>query len=62
LSYFTSLNALQHKRKYMFTEPMLACMHSLKLFFKMGAETFNNSNGSSAVDDFVSKMSAKVCE
>ena len=61
LNYFNFLNSLQHKRKFMFTEPMLSCLHSLKLYFKMGSETFN-TNSSSTIDEFVSKISNSVCE
>ena len=43
LGYYSSLNALQFKRKYMLLEPMSALVHGLKLFFKMSSEGFNST-------------------
>jgi hypothetical protein len=43
LGYYASLNSLQLKRKYVLLEPMSALIHGLKLFFKMGSESFNST-------------------
>lgn len=61
MNYFSSLNSLQYKRQYMFIEPMMSFLHSLKLFFKMGSETFN-PDSSSKIEDFLNTSSARVCE
>ena len=59
MNYYSSLNALQHKRKYMLVEPLLSCIQNFKLFFKMGSETFDSSPN---IDEFVNKTSLNICE
>ncbi|CAF0978359.1 unnamed protein product [Brachionus calyciflorus] len=61
MNYFSSLNTLQYKRQYMFLEPMMSFIHSLKLFFKMGNETFS-CDSSSKIDEFLNNTSSQVCE
>ena len=59
MNYYSSLNSLQHKRKYMLVEPMLSLCHNFKLLFKMGSETFDSSPN---IDEFLNATSTKVCE
>jgi DCC-interacting protein 13 alpha len=59
MNYYSSLNSMQHKRKFMLIEPMLSALHNFKLFFKMGSETFDTST---TIDTFLNKTSDQVCE
>ncbi|RNA01220.1 DCC-interacting 13-alpha-like [Brachionus plicatilis] len=61
LNYFSSLNSLQFKRQYMFIEPMMSFVHTMKLFFKMGSETFS-PDSSSKIDEFLNTISTHVCD
>lgn len=61
MNYFTSLNMLQYKKEYMFIEPMISFVHGLKLFFKMGTETVNGTEGHK-LDEFLEKSSNQICK
>lgn len=59
MNYYSSLNALQYKRKFMLLEPLSSLIHGLRLFFKMGAEGFN---ASATLNDFLNHVSEHVHE
>ncbi|GAB6029928.1 DCC-interacting protein 13-alpha, variant 3 [Chamberlinius hualienensis] len=56
LHYYSSLNALQYKRKTALIEPMLGYLHALKSHFTLGYEAL----GTNDVDEFLSNISASV--
>ena len=60
MSYFSSLNALQYKRQYMFVEPMVSFMHNIKLFFHMGTETMCSER--SKLDEFLAESSSQISQ
>ena len=56
LHYYSSLNALQYKRKCALLEPFLGYMHGLRAFFTMGHEAVAKDD----IDQFLSNISASV--
>ena len=54
LHYFSSLNALQYKRKYSLIEPVLGYMHAQRAFFSMGKDAVAKDE----IDDFLSNINA----
>lgn len=56
LHYYSSLNALQYKRKCFLLEPILGYMHAQRAFFQMGQE----SVGKREIEDFLSNIATSV--
>jgi hypothetical protein len=62
MNYYSGLNNLQIKRKYMLTEPMMSLMQSMKFLFKMGSDLFSkNENEADSIDKFLNETCTNVC-
>ncbi len=62
MNYYSELNNLQIKRKYMLTEPMMALMQSMKFYFKMGSDLFSkNESEDDSIEKFLKDTCQNVC-
>ncbi|KAL5015397.1 hypothetical protein ScPMuIL_009667 [Solemya velum] len=56
LHYYSSLNALQYKRKCFLLEPVLGYMHAQRSFFQMGQDAVCKSE----IEDFLGNINASI--